>query len=226
MSYALSTGDLLTLRTLYTEQQPVGAYTENDEGLPKEKRMREELGWNRNWHPLAASTLTLFMEQLDDGAYISGQVPDPTDPASKINVLAADSWENKGVELALEGKEGAWGYQASYSKVDPGETPTGVVNVPEELVKLRLAWKDAEEGWFANLGARSMSEFLSANKAGTGDAGGFVSYDAAGGRSLLINGQQHTFRIYAKNLTGDEYETVYGFPSEGMTYGADYRFTF
>ncbi|MBF6058229.1 TonB-dependent receptor plug domain-containing protein [Thiomicrorhabdus heinhorstiae] len=223
-TYNPTPADLLSFRSLYTEQQPIGVYSQNSAQLPKEKRLRGELGWSHVWHQLFRTTLTAFIENLDDGAYVSGQIVDPQDPASYINIYDADSWQNRGLELEIKGRQGAYGYELGLSRVDPEETPSGVVNVPENLVRARLYYQTAK--WQFNLGIRSMSEYLSANKAGTGMAGDFVSYDASIGHTFKISGNRHQINLFAKNLSDEKYETVYGFPSEGTNIGVDYRVQF
>lgn len=223
-TYSLTDSDLLSLRTLYTEQQPISVYTTNNDMLPKEKRLRSELGWNHQWHSLFNTTLTGFVEKLDDAAYIASQIPDPQDASSKLNVYAAASWENRGVELEVKGRQGYYGYELGLSWVEPGETPSGVVNVPQQLVRARVFYHTPD--WQMDLGARSMDEYLSANKAGTGFAGDFVTYDASIGRTFKAGGYKHQVNVFAKNLTDENYQTVYGFPSEGLNYGVDYRVQF
>lgn len=223
-SYMLEMGDLITLRSLYTEQQPLSVYTVNNSALPKEKRLRLELGWKKAWHPLFNTTLTGFKERLEDAAYINSQIADPENAGEKLNVYGAGTWENQGVEIELKGSKGAYGYLIGLSYVEPGDTPSGVVNVPKELVRAQVYYHDVD--WSVDVGARSMDEFVSANKAGMGYAGGFVTYDARIGRNLKAFGSEHKISVFAKNFTDEKYETVYGFASEGATYGVDYRVEF
>lgn len=227
-SYQLSEQDLLTLRTLYTEQQPMSVYTANNDQLEQENRLRTELGWSRNWLNTPkyhlGTTLTGFYERLKNGAYVASQIDDPQDPDSKINVYDNASWGNKGFEFEIKGAWRKLNYEVAYSRVSPGETPSGVVNVPESLVRARLGYQ--LHAWQFNLGARNMEEFVSANKAGIGSAGGFTTYDAAATYRLKQGGLTHRFVFSAKNLGDDKYQTVYGFPSEGLNLGVDYYVRF
>lgn len=223
-SYRVTNASLLTLRTLYTEQQPVSVYTSNNSSLPKEKRLRLELGWQQSWHELFSTTLTGFQEKLEDAAYIASQTPDPTSPGEFLNVYGSAGWENQGVELEMRGKKGPYGYLVGLSYVEPGKTPTGVVNLPKELVRAQLYYHGSQ--WTADFGARSMDKYLSANKAGTGTAGGFVTFDSSVGRNFKAMNAEHKISVFAKNFTDEKYETVYGFPSEGATFGVDYRVAF
>ncbi|MBO1927245.1 TonB-dependent receptor plug domain-containing protein [Thiomicrorhabdus sp. 6S2-11] len=227
-SYQLTQQDLLTLRILYTEQQPVSVYTLNNDQLEQENRLRTELGWSRKWlvspYYSLKTTLTGFHERLKNGAYVAGQVDDPQDTESKINVYDNASWTNRGFEIEVEGGWGQFSYGVAYSRVSPGDTPTGVVNVPESLVRARIGYQT--EPWQFNLGARNMDEFISANKAGMGSAGGFTSYDASLGYRFKRSGLSHHLVFSAKNLTDQKYETVYGFPSEGLNLGVDYYVRF
>jgi len=223
-TYRFTQNSLVSLRTLYTEQQPISVYTINNSQLSKEKRIRSELGWNQNWHSLFNTTITGFVEKLEDGAYIDSQITDPDDATQVVNVYGNASWENTGVELEITGRYKAYGYEIGLSKVDPGATPSGVVNVPKELVRARVFYHGP--AWTVDLGARSMDEYLSANKAGTGVAGDFVTYDASVGHNFKAYGNTHKVSLFAKNFTDEKYETVYGFPSEGVNYGVDYRVQF
>lgn len=223
-SYRVTNASLLTLRTLYTEQQPVSVYTSNNSSLPKEKRLRLELGWQQSWHELFSTTLTGFQEKLEDAAYIASQTPDPTSPGEFLNVYGSAGWENQGVELEMRGKKGPYGYLVGLSYVEPGKTPTGVVNLPKELVRAQLYYHGSQ--WTADFGARSMDKYLSANKAGTGTAGGFVTFDSSVGRNFKAMNAEHKISVFAKNFTDEKFETVYGFPSEGATFGVDYRVAF
>ncbi|BBP45596.1 hypothetical protein THMIRHAS_09690 [Thiosulfatimonas sediminis] len=227
-SYQASEQDLLTLRTLYTEQQPLSVYTANNDQLAQENRLRTELGWSRQWIALAqarfSTTLTGFHERLQDGAYVASQIEDPEDPNSKINVYDNASWRNQGYEIEIKGAWHRLNYEIAYSRVSPGDTPSGVVNVPESLVRARIGYQTP--AWQLHLGARNMEEFISANKAGIGTAGGFTTYDASAGYRFKTDGLAHRLVFSAKNLTDEKYETVYGFPSEGLNLGVDYYVRF
>jgi hypothetical protein len=223
-TYSPVKNTLFSLRTLYTEQQPVSVYTANNNSLPKEQRIRLELGWNQAWHKWFNTTLTGFKESLENAAYIERQINDPANAGQKLNVYGSASWENTGVELDLKGQEGAFGYHIGLSQVNPGATPTGVVNVPKELIRARVFYQSAT--WTADLGARSMDSFKASNQAGSGTAGGFATYDASLGRGFKWEGYQHKVAVFAKNFTDEHYETVYGFANEGATYGVDYRVQF
>lgn len=223
-TYALSPDTLFSLRTLYTEQQPISVYTNNNAQLLKEKRLRGELGWSQSWHPLFNTTLTGFIENLDDAAYIDSQIPDPNIAGENINVYGNASWQNRGVELEIKGRYKAYGYEVGLSKVDPGATPSGVVNVPKELLRARAYYHGPV--WTVDMGARSMDKYYTANKAGSGFAGDFVTYDASVGRHFKTTGATHKVSLYAKNVTDEKYETMYGFPNEGLSYGVDYRVQF
>lgn len=223
-SYVLSKDNLLTLRSLYTEQQPVSVYTTNNEQLSKEKRLRLELGWQKTWHRWFDTTLTGFNEKLKNASYIDSQIPDPDNAGEKLNVYGSATWENTGIELELKGQEGPYGYLVGLSYVDPGATPSGVINVPKKLMRAKVYYHGSQ--WSANLGARSMDKFISANKAGTGYAGDFVTYDASVGRHIKTADALHKVSLFAKNMTNKKYQTVYGFADEGRIYGVDYRVTF
>ncbi|MBN2646596.1 MAG: TonB-dependent receptor plug domain-containing protein [Thiotrichales bacterium] len=227
-SFQVTPQSLLTARSLYTEQQPLSVYSANDGQLAKEQRLRTELGWQHHWwqaaHGHFTTTLTGFDEQLDNGAYIAAQIDDPQDANSKINVYANADWRNYGMELELKGRYAKLHYELGFSQVKPGKTPNGVVNVPETLVRARLHYLTNQ--WQYSLGAQNMGEYLSANQAGTGTAGGFTRYDAALAYLFKTEGMQHKLLFSAKNLGDQPYETVYGFPSEGLTYGVDYYVQF
>ena len=227
-SNQFSQNDLLSLRTLYTEQQPVSVYTSNNEQLQQEQRIRSELGWNHQWFQNSTgrleTTITAFHEKLKNGAYVASQIPDPEEADSFINVYDNASWRNRGVELEIKGRMAEFGYELALSKVKPGDTPSGVMNVPERLIKARLYYNTPS--WQFDLGARSMSDYLSANKAGSGIAGDFVTYDAAIGYKTKSDDLNHHWLFSIKNLTDKKYETIYGFPSEGINYGVDYRVQF
>lgn len=212
-------------RMLYTQQAPIGVMTQNNQALPVESRLRYELGWSKSWMPALATKVTAYVDQLTDAAYVSGQVNDPLNPTQKLNVYSASSRDNKGLELMLDGRSQHWFYQLAYSMVEPGKTPVAVVNVPTNLVKARLGWRDG--AWSADLHSRYMDKYQSANFAGVGYSGDFVSTDVRVARDFKQDADlTHTLGLFVRNIADNRYTTVYGFPDEGRVIGLDYRLAY
>jgi outer membrane cobalamin receptor len=124
-----------------------------------------------------------------------------------------------------EGRTKHWFYQLSYSLVEPGKTPLAVVNVPKNLFKAQIGWRDGL--WSANVNSRYMDRYESANFAGTGYAGDFTSTDLRVARDFKqATDLTHTLGVFVRNINDNRYTTVYGFPDEGRVVGVDYRLAY
>lgn len=225
VAYRASKEGRYTGRLLYTQQAPVGIVTSNNQALPTESRLRYELGWQQAWMPALTTRVTAFLDQLTDAAYVSGQINDPVNPTQKMNVYSASSRDNRGLELMTEGRSKHWFYQLAYSVVEPGSTPVAVVNVPKNLFKAQIGWRDGL--WSANVNSRYMDRFASANFAGTGYAGDFTSTDVRVARDFKqAEDLTHTIGLFVRNINDNRYTTIYGFPDEGRVVGVDYRLAY
>lgn len=219
-SYEMSEKTLFTARSLYTEQQPVSVYTTNSSQLPKENRIRLELGWSQAWLPALNTNVTLFNERLKDAAYVAKQVTQ-TD-GTLLNVYDTKSWENNGIEVEFKGRYQKIGYEIGLSYVDLGDE--NATNVPNSLARARVFYDN--NVWNANLGIRAVDEYASSSHASAGKVGNFQTVDASVGRKIHWLGYEHKVSVYGKNLTDKKYETMAGFPNEGLNLGVSYSVEF
>lgn len=229
--FALSTGALYkfnedlnaTFRFLFTQQDPTGLAAVGDTSLPKEKRMRYELGLNKFWASYLTTKATFFWDHLADAAYIADQATDEN--GDMYNLYSANTRDNKGVELILLGSIQNFSYDLSYSYVKPGSTPTSTVNTPKNLVKLHLAY--AANNWSADLTSKYVDKYLSASHAATDTAGDFITTDIQVARVFKQSANlSHKVAVYVKNLEDKKYETMFGFPDEGRSFGLTYQLNY
>ena len=213
----------LYLRTRLSNQNAPDVETVDGSALPSSSRWNLEAGWESRAWSLMRPRVSLYYLDVSDAAYVAGQYTNPSDATDIINVYDSADWHEYGAEIALAGAMASYSYQLSYSynrnsddtldKRIPGSTLNGL-------------FKYAEGGYEALLGLYYVDSFEAVNKAGTGEAGGYTNIDLSFGYAFTTAALSHKVQLYARNLTDDDYESVYGFPSLGRVVGASYRVGF
>ena len=213
----------LYARTRYSTQNAPDVETVDGAPLPSSSRWNFEGGWEGRIHELFRPRLSLYYLDVEDASYVAGQYVNPVDPTDINNLYDAQDWHEYGMEFAFSGTWAPFSYQLSYSynrnsddtldRKIPGSTFNGVVRY--------------DDGTFDGaLGVYYVKEFEAVNYAGTGEAGGYTNIDLSVGYRFKAAELDHRVQLYARNLTDDDYASVYGFPSLGRVVGASYRVAF
>lgn len=212
-----------TFRILYTQQDPTSLATVGTGSLPKEERMRYELGLNKYWSPYLTTKATVFLDKLSNAAYVASYYSDSD--GVMHNLYDSNNRDNTGIELMLNGNISGFSYDLSYSRVNPGKTPSPIVNTPENMLKAHLGWQG--QYWSADLTSKYVDRYLSSSHAATDYAGDFVTTDIQVSRTFHQSSQlKHKVSLYVKNLEDKNYETMYGFPDEGRSFGLAYQLNY
>lgn len=211
------------LRTRFSTQNNPSVETIDGGKLSSSKRLGFEGGWESKRFPILQPRVSIYYLDVNNAPYVAGQHPDPENLLKLINVYDGKSWIEYGAELALAGVVGGWSYQLSYS-YNRNNDDTLDNRVPHSTFNgiVRYCYKRYE----AALGIYYIDSFESVNMAGIGDAGSYTNIDLTVGYSFKFASLDNKVQIYTRNITDDDYESVYGFPSMGRIIGVTYRLTF
>ena len=193
------------------------------DSLPASTRVNVEAGFDADLAVWFRPRVTFYFQDVRNAPYVAGQRVNPSDPTDIINIYDSKNWHEYGAEVTLAGVLDALSYQLSYSynrnndedldELIPESTVNGIVTYTYERLK-------------GTLGIYYVDDFEAVNYAGTGEAGGYTNIDLSLGYDFTAFGLAQNAMVYARNLTNDDYESVYGFPSAGRVLGASYRVAF
>ena len=213
----------LYARTRASTQNGPEVETVDGSDLPSSTRVNVEAGFDADPAPWFRPRVTFYFQDVKDAPYVAGQRTNPGDPTDIVNIYASKSWHEYGAEVALAGVLDALSYQLSYSynrnndeeldELIPESTVNGIVTYTYEQLK-------------GTLGIYYVDSFEAVNYAGTGEAGGYTNIDLSLGYDFTAYRLQQNAMVYARNLTNDDYESVYGFPNPGRVLGVSYRVAF
>lgn len=167
--------------------------------------------------------LSLYYTDVNGAPTIVAQRTDPDDPTDIINIYGGKNWIEYGAELALAGAQSGFSYQLSYS-YNRNNDATLDNRIPDSTLNGIFSY--ALGRFSSTLGVYYVGRFEAVNKAGTGEAGGYTNADLSLGYAFYALRLRHKAMVYARNLSDDDYESVYGFPNPGRVIGATYRIAF
>lgn len=167
--------------------------------------------------------LSLYYLDVNDAPYVSAQRTNPDDATDIINLYDSQDWHEYGAELAFAGVYDAWSYQLSYS-YNRNSDDTLDNRIPGSTFNGVISYK--KSGFQSSMGLYYVDRFEAVNKAGTGEAGGYMNIDLSLGYTFTLMEHTHNAMLYARNLADDDYESVYGFPGLGRTVGVRYKVVF
>lgn len=210
-------------RTRLSTQNAPTVETVPGGSLSSSTRMGFETGIDTTFTSWFRPRLCVYYLDVRDAPFIAGQSVNKDDPTDIINLYNSLDWHEYGAELALAGSWNAWSYQLSGSWNNKNDN-TLDNRIPEFTFNGVVRYRQGP--WLATFGVYCIDSFEAVNKAGTGDAEGYTNIDAAISRDFSIHGLATTLTFYVRNLTDDDYESVYGFPSMGRIVGAGARMMF
>jgi outer membrane cobalamin receptor len=197
--------------------------TADGETLSSSTRLGAEAGFDALLAPWFKPRVSLYYLDVNDAPYVAGQRTNPDDPTDIINLYGSKDWHEYGAEVAIAGILDALTYQLSYS-YNRNNDDTLDNRIPDSTFNGIVTYTYA--GVKGTLGLYYVDSFEAVNKAGTGEAGGYTNLDCSLGYDFTAVSMRHKAMVYARNLTDDDYESVYGFPSLGRVVGASYRIAF
>ncbi|WP_345988574.1 TonB-dependent receptor plug domain-containing protein [Sulfurimonas sp. HSL1-2] len=191
--------------------------------LSASTRLGAEAGFDAAPAPWFKPRLSLYFLDVRDAPYVAAQWTNPDDPTDIVNLYGSKDWHEYGAEVALAGVLDALTYQLSYS-YNRNNDDTLDNRIPDSTFNGIVTYTYA--GLKGTVGVYYVDNFEAVNKAGTGEAGGYTNIDCSLGYDFSAMQFRHKATLYARNLTNDDYESVYGFPSLGRVIGAAYRIAF
>jgi outer membrane cobalamin receptor len=223
MRWAFTPSEAFYLRSRFSTQNAPEVETESGSSLSASTRLGFEGGMESNRYTFFRPRLSLYYLDVSDAPYVVSQHADPDDPTELVNAYGSKDWREYGAELALAGAYEPLSYQLSYS-YNRNDDDALDERVPHSTFNGIV--KYAENGFEGTVGVYYIDAFEAVNKAGTGEAGDYTNLDLSLGYAFEASGLQNKVLLYTRNLTDDDYESVYGFPSMGRIVGATYRLAF
>ncbi|MBN2895500.1 MAG: TonB-dependent receptor plug domain-containing protein [Campylobacterales bacterium] len=197
--------------------------TQDGSELPSSNRMEFEAGVDTALYSWLKPRLSLYYVSVKDSPVVVSQRKNPDDPTDLINIYDGKDWIEQGAELAVAGLYDGFSYQLSYS-YNTNDDETMDNRIPQSTLNGVLNY--TLEGITASAGVAYIDTFEAVNAAGTGEAGGYTNIDFSLAYAFDALQLRHKAMLYARNLTDDNYESVYGFPDIGRIVGATYRVAF
>ena len=213
----------LYLRTRLSSQNAPEVETVDGGDLSSSTRWNLETGWEGRFSTLFRPRLSLYYLDVNDAPYVAGQYTNPSDPTDIVNLYDSDDWHEYGAEAAVSGTYERFSYQLSYS-YNRNSDDVLDARIPDSTFNGIVRYSDGT--YEAALGIYYVDDFEAVNKAGTGEAGGYTNLDLSVGYDFKAASLDHKVQLYARNLSDDDYESVYGFPSLGRVVGASYKVAF
>ncbi len=213
----------VTARLLYSEQNQDDFETSSGESLDQEQRLNYELGYQARVSSLFVPRATIYWHNLKNARFVADVRPEYDNSGNLIeshNVYAASDRSLYGTELQVRGASGRLSYTVNYSYARSDDDDADE-RTPHHRASAHGTYAFGQ--WSATVGGRYLDEFLSGNKAGMGEAGGFTVVDASLDYRIPRGDREHHVTVYGRNLGDREYESMYTFANEGAVYGIQYR---
>jgi iron complex outermembrane receptor protein len=211
------------VRSRLSTQSAPEVETTDGSALHSSKRMEFETGIDTVVASWLKPRLSLYYTNVQDAPYAASQRTNPEDATDIINIYEAKDWIEYGAELAVAGVYESLSYQLSYS-YNRNNDDTLDNRIPESTFNSVLSYN--YNAIQATLGIYYIDSFEAVNAAGTGEAGGYTNYDLSLSYAFKALGLEHKAMLYGRNLSDENYESVYGFPDLGRIVGATYRVAF
>jgi outer membrane cobalamin receptor len=194
--------------------------TLNNKKLGAEERYKYELGMEGRYHPGFNPKLTLYFYDIKN---YKNAVSTSGSGVNVVNVYEAANINRYGFELGSNGSlPYGFGYDAKYSYT---ETNNGLTNstMPRNMVSMLLSHRYGPLS--SNFTLRYVGPFKNNSfTAATApypykDVGDYTRLDANITYDYSLDKYRGRIMAYVQNMLNDKYQTIYGFPDQGTTFG-------